>query len=467
MADKHGPIFSLTLGLNQTLVVSSSEIAKECLTTNDRIFATRPNIAAGRYIGYDNAFFALAPYGQYWRDMRKLATLHLLSNHRLELLKHVRDTEIYSFIKDLHSLIYTKNSIMTSLNQIVPISKLIEHMTFNISTRMIAGKRFSGTVCDEEESDAWRLKNAIKAATYLSGVFVMEDAIPWLGWIDFQGHVRSMKETATELDYVFGKWLDEHLKKNRAENNGNSNGDQLCDFMDVMISNLAEYSAISGHTRDTVIKATSLTLVLTASGSTAITLTWALSLLLNNPIVLQRAQEDLDIHVGQHKWVQESDIQNLKYLQAIIKETLRLYPPAPLTGIREAMEDCFVAGYNVRKGTRLLVNIWKLQRDPSIWPNPNEFQPERFMTTHEDIDFRGPNLEYIPFSSGRRSCPGMTFGLQVVHLTLARLIQGFHIKTKDGVLVDMSEGLGVAMPKLKPLEVVLKARLPLELYQSL
>ncbi|XP_065625410.1 dimethylnonatriene synthase-like [Quercus suber] len=205
-------------------------------------------------------------------------------------------------------------------------------------------------------------------------------------------------------------------------------------------------------------------LILTGAGSTATTLTWALSLLLNHPSVLKAAQEELDMHVGKDKWVEESDIQNLKYLQAIVKETLRLYPPGPLTGVREAMEDCTVGGYFVPKGTRLLINIWKLQRDPRVWSNPSEFQPERFLTTHAGIDVRGQNFEYIPFSSGRRSCPGITFGLQVVHLALARLLQGFDITPMAGVKVDMREGPGIALPKVDPLDVILKPRLSMEHY---
>jgi cytochrome P450 family 82 subfamily G polypeptide 1 len=208
-------------------------------------------------------------------------------------------------------------------------------------------------------------------------------------------------------------------------------------------------------------------LILTASGSTAITLGWALSLLINHPKVLKQAQQELDTNIGKHKWVQESDIKDLKYLQSIIKETLRLYPPAPLTGIREATDDCHVASYHIPKGTRLLINLWKLQRDPQIWSNPNEFQPERFYNTFDQqVDSQNQDFGYVPFSYGRRSCAGATFGLQVLHLTLARLIQGFDIYTKECV-VDMNEGLGLALPKENPLEVMLQPRLPLELYENL
>lgn len=208
-------------------------------------------------------------------------------------------------------------------------------------------------------------------------------------------------------------------------------------------------------------------LLLTGTESTAVTLTWTLSLLLNNPKALKAAQEEMDTHVGRNRWVDESDIPKLHYLQAVLKESLRVNPTGPVTGPREAMEDCYIANQFVPKGTRLTVNIWKLHRDPRIWSDPCEFRPERFLTTHADVGFKGQNFEYMPFSLGRRSCPATTLGLTVVQSVLARLIQGFDMRTKDGEPVDMSEGLGIALPKATPLEAVLSPRLPLELYESL
>ncbi|KAB1225553.1 Cytochrome P450 82G1 [Morella rubra] len=455
IADKHGSFFSLRLGHKRLLVVSSWEMAKEFLSTSDRIFATRARITAGKYIGYNNAIFALAPHGQYWRDMRKMAVLELLSTRPIETHKHVRASEVESLIKDLYSL--SRN------NKVVTISQLFEHMAFNIILRLLVGKRFSSSEYGEKTSEGCRIRSGIKEALYLFGVFVMSDAVPYLGWMDFQGHVSSMKRTAKKLDSVLDIWLNEHLQQ-KSESKI-SEGET--DFMDAMLSTLSEDAVISGHTRDNIIKATTMILILTGAGSTSVALTWAISLLLNNPSVLKAAQKELDIQVGKDKWVQESDIKNLNYLQAIVKETMRIYPPGPVTGLREAMEDCTIGGYHVSKGTQLIINIWKLQRDPRVWSNPTEFQPERFMTTHADIDVWGQNFEYIPFSSGRRSCPGITFGLQVVHLALARVLQGFDIATVGGRKVDMREGLGIALPKADPLEVVLKPRLPMELYNQL
>lgn len=251
MAEKYGSIFSLRLGCHKTLVVSSREIAKECLTTNDKVFASRPNISAGRYLGYNNAILALAPYGNYWRDMRKISTLELLSSHRLEKLMHVRDSEIFSLVKDLYT--FLKNNNSNGLIE-VPISKFLDHMTFNIIVRMIAGKRFRGETIYQEDSEAWRLRNAIKDTTYLSGVFVVGDAIPFLSWFDFQGHVGFMKRTFKEMDFILDKWMREHYTKI----NEGQHGKYENDFMDVLISMFEEYDEICGHKREIVIKATTM-----------------------------------------------------------------------------------------------------------------------------------------------------------------------------------------------------------------
>lgn len=193
-------------------------------------------------------------------------------------------------------------------------------------------------------------------------------------------------------------------------------------------------------------------------------LTWALSLLLNNPHVLKKAQEELDIVVGKDRHVEESDVKNLVYLQAIVKETMRLYPPGPIIP-RAALEDCTLSnGYHVRAGTRLILNVWKIQHDEHVWANPNEFQPERFLTSHKDTDVKGLNFELIPFGSGRRSCAGISLAVQVVHLTLANLLHSFEVAKPSNEAVDMTESPGLTNVKATPLEVLLAPRLDSKLY---
>ncbi|KAL8526007.1 hypothetical protein ACS0TY_015285 [Phlomoides rotata] len=451
MADKYGPIFSLRLGSHHGLVVSNWEAIKECFTTNDRVFASRPSMAVGKYMGYENATFALAPYGPYWRDVRKMVTVELLTARRLDSLSHVRASEVDRFIKDLYSM----SSKSCGGNEVVEMGSWFENLTFNITVRMLAGKRFSFWNGDEKDK---QFKEAIKKALYLSGVFVFSDAIPSLEWLDIGGYIKAMKQTAKDIDRVLEDWVQERIQTRKK--------DQTDHFMDVMLSAMHQNEIISGYNRETVIKATILNLILAGTDTTSVHLTWLLSVLLNNPEAMQQAQDEIDTKVGKERWVQESDINNLVYLQAVVKETLRLFPPGPLSVPHEATEDCRVGEFHVPKGTRLLVNVWKLHRDPGTWQEPDRFMPHRFLTTHGDVDITGRHHEFIPFGSGRRSCPGITFATQVTHLTLARLLQAFHFKTASSMPVDMSEGLGVTLPKATPLEVVTSPRLSAALYQN-
>ncbi|WRX30804.1 Cytochrome P450 - like 10 [Theobroma cacao] len=206
-------------------------------------------------------------------------------------------------------------------------------------------------------------------------------------------------------------------------------------------------------------------IILGGTDTTTVTITWALSLLLNHHDVLEKAQHELDTYVGRERPVQESDVKNLVYLQAIIKETTRLYPAGPLSVMHESVEDCTTAGYFIPAGTRLLVNLSKLQRDPKAWSNPDEFRPERFLTTHKHFDVRGQNYELVPFGSGRRVCPGISFALQVLQFSLASLLQAFEITTPSDEPVDMGEGAGLTNLKATPLEVILTPRLPPHLYE--
>ncbi|KAK4844119.1 hypothetical protein QYF36_016751 [Acer negundo] len=143
---------------------------------------------------------------------------------------------------------------------------------------------------------------------------------------------------------------------------------------------------------------------------------------------------------------------------------MRLYPAGPLSVRQKSREDCTISGYHVPAGTRLLFNLWKIHRDPSVWSEPCEFRPERFLTTHKDFYVRGHNFEYMPFSSGRRICPGVSFGLQVAQLTLASLLHGFDLETPFDETVDMREGMGLMINKLSPLHVLLSPRLSASVY---
>ncbi|KAM0035374.1 putative cytochrome P450 [Helianthus debilis subsp. tardiflorus] len=459
MADQYGPAFNIRLGARRALVVSSWEVAKECFTVNDLALASRPKTAAVKHMCYNYAMFGLGPYTPYWREMRKIATLELLSNRRLEMLKHIRSTEITCGINELYGR-WKENSHQPV---VVELNKWLEDTMLNIIMMMVAGKRYFG-VASGGGDEAAKCHEAIIDFFRLCGVFVVSDAIPSLGWLDLQGYEKQMKKTGKDFDLVLGGWLEEHRQKRKLCLERNEVDAK--DFIDVMLS-LEDEKQLPNieYDSDTIIKSTCLSMILGGSDTTAVTLTWAISLLLNHPDVLKKLQQELDDHVGKERQVDESDIKSLVFLEAIIKETFRLYPAGPLLAPREAREDCMIAGYNVKAGTRLIINVWKLQRDETVWSDPSKFQPERFIGVgQEHIDVRGHQFVLVPFGLGRRSCPGISFALQVLHLTLARLVHSFDLGQPGGLPVDMSEGPGMSLPKKKPLDVLLTPRLPSSIY---
>ncbi|KAA0051712.1 cytochrome P450 CYP82D47-like [Cucumis melo var. makuwa] len=294
-------------------------------------------------MGYNNTMFAFTD-GPLWRHIRKIATHEIRSNQRLDLFQHIRRSEIEISIKKLHELWVVNGSEKVS----VEMKNWFGELTSDTIFRMVLGKRFSPTVegSRKDSSDEGE---------------------------QFQQAMRDF----LQLFVGFGQILFLHKEE---------------DFMDVMLSTVQDVEELTGYDVGTITKATCLTLILGGAESTQVTLTWALCLLLNNENILKKAQVELDEQVGRERLVSESDVKNLLYLRAIVRETMRLYPAAPLVGLHEAMEDCNLAGYHIPAKTRLIVNLKKLQKDPLVWEvGPDEFRPERFLTTHKDFDVRGQN----------------------------------------------------------------------------
>ncbi|XP_071720328.1 cytochrome P450 CYP82D47-like [Rutidosis leptorrhynchoides] len=460
VADQLGPIFTVKLGVKLALVVSNAEIAKECLTTNDKVFASRPKSVASELMAYNYALFGSAPFGDYWRKMRKIIMLEVLSQSRVEMLGHIRVSEIRASINDIYEGWLNNHQKSKVSNMVkVEMSQWFGNLILNIMVMVITGRsRFSVN----DEQGAQLIQMVIRKYFDLYGGSVVFDLIPYFRILNIGGYKQSMKDTAKELDNIFAKWLKERKFKRKCENQ--SEGNKF--FIDVLIDILQGESEdeLNGFDRDTVIKSTCQQLLTAGTDTTSSTLTWALSLLVNNPKALEIAQCELDEQVGRKRLVEESDLKNLVYLNAIIKETMRLYPPGGLSLPHESTEDCIVNGYHIPKGTILLVNLWKIHRDRNIWSDPNEFRPERFMKSHKDVDVKGNHFELIPFGSGRRMCPGVLFALKALSLTLASLLQQFVLKNPSQEPVDMTEIFGMTNSKATPLEVLLAPRLSSDMY---
>lgn len=197
-------------------------------------------------------------------------------------------------------------------------------------------------------------------------------------------------------------------------------------------------------------------ILIAGTETSSTTIEWAMSLLLNHPETMHKAWAEIGAEVGQDKLLDETDLPKLTYLKSIISETFRLFPPTPFLLPHESSEDCTVGGYNVPRGTMLMVNSWAIHRDPMLWVDATRFMPERFEGSAEEGEMY--NYKLLPFGLGRRACPGAVLGKKMVGLVLGALIQCFEWNRIGNEEIDMKEGKGLTMPKAEPLVALCSPR---------
>lgn len=460
LAKGHGPIMTLYLGSFRTIVVSSSDMAKQILKTHDHIFANRPEWE-GENHNESPSKISFAQYGPYWKFMRKICTLELLSPKRMESSKSIRVQEVFSMIQSILQESTTNNhndgnNVFNSNNDncfAVDISRQVSLLTNNIICRMTFGKN-----CSETYLGGRSFKEVLEDQFAVSGSFGYEDFIPLLGWLDLQGIKRRQIEIHRVFDGFLKTILEEHFERRKVS------GSESKDFVDVLIS-LSEDATMDMKITPDGIKEAIFDILVAATDTSGNTLEWAMSELLRNPSVMKRAQEELESVVGLDCLVEESMLPHLQYLQSVVKETLRLYPPAPLLLPHESMEHSTVGGYQIPQKTRVIVNAWAIGKDPLVWEEANVFKPERFLESR--IDVKGQDFGLIPFGSGRRGCPGISLALCMIQLGLAQLLHCFDWYLPEGITpqnLDMSEAFGITMPRAVHLHAIAIPRLPLRMY---
>ncbi|XP_073294980.1 cytochrome P450 81Q32-like [Primulina huaijiensis] len=440
ISDKFGPIIFLQFGSRRVLLVSSPSAAEECFTKNDIIFANRPRLLAGKYTGYDYTSLAWSSYGDHWRNVRKISTIELLSTNKLQTLQGIRADEVRSMIcRLLHLSGDGKHA--------VDMKSVFLETTMNVMMRMIAGKRYYGEKVEEAEQ-AKRFRDIVSETFRNGGASNMGDFLPFFRWVGAVGGEKKLVELHKMRDSFMQELVEEC--KERMKNNGGDEGKKKT--MIEMLVGLAEEQP--EYYSDQIIKSLMLNLLAAGTDTSAATSEWALSLLLNHPQVLKKAQIEIEKHVGHERLIDESDISNLPYLHCIINETMRLYPVAPLLVPHESSDQCTVGGYHIPKKTMLLVNVWAIHNDTKNWEEPRKFKPERF----EGVEGSREGFKLMTFGSGRRACPGEGLALRMVGLGLGSMIQCFEWERIGETLVDMSEGTGGTMPKAQPLLAYCKAR---------
>ncbi|RZC54964.1 hypothetical protein C5167_013815 [Papaver somniferum] len=448
LSNKFGPILFLQLGFCRVLVISSPSAVEECFSKNDIVFASRPHLLAGKHFGYNFTAIGWAPYGQHWRNLRRIFTIEVFSSNSVQHFSSIRKEEIESVIKHLVGRFSGGEGFVK-----VEMKSLFLELVLNVMMRIVAGKKFID-YGDDERKKKIELDNLREM--FVPNVSMnLGDFFPVLKWFNFIIGIDK------KLAYIHRK-RDAYLQNlvvERCKNRENDLTDQ-CESKKVFIDVLLKLQETEPEQYPRDIVNGLIGIFFTAGTDTsALTMEWVMSALLNHPDVLEKVMVEINLHVGNHRLLDENDLPKLPYLHSVINETMRLYPVAPLSVPHVSSEECTVGGYGVPRGTILLTNIWAVHKDPKAWDDPMEFKPERFIDALEkDKEGKLWSYSFLPFGMGRRGCPGNLMGMQLVSLVLGRLIQCFEWGRLGNEEVDMSEGPGLTMPIAKPLVAVCKPR---------
>ncbi|XP_074331301.1 LOW QUALITY PROTEIN: strychnine-11-hydroxylase-like [Apium graveolens] len=438
LSRKHGSLMFLQLGSVPTLVVSSAAMAKEILKTRDLVFSSRPVLYATEKLTYKSSSISFAPYGEYWRQIRKIAVIELLSAKRVQSFKDVREQEVAGMIKRV------ANSSPGRIN----MSELMLLLVNNIVLRVVFSMKGSDY---SEEHVKSEFDKILHVTQELIGMVNIGDYFPWMAWFNKVNGVEArLDENFRKLDSFYDKAIREHR-----ESLSRSGPREHEDLVDVLLRIQTDPDQDIGLTDDHI-KAVLTDMFVAGTDTSSATLVWIMIELIKNPSVMSKAQEEVrSVVKGKGTLVQESDLPKLEYLKMIIKEAFRLHPPVPLLIPHETTEKCTIEGYEIPAKTRVFINTTAISMDPEVWENPEEFIPERFLNS--PIDFRGQHFELLPFGAGRRGCPGTNFAVLIIELALANLLLGFDWRLPDGMNaedIDMEEAIGITVHKKTPLYLV-------------
>ncbi|KAL3650157.1 hypothetical protein CASFOL_006560 [Castilleja foliolosa] len=426
---KHGPIVHLQIGQASLVVISSPQAAKEAMVIQDPACADRPKSLCTQIIWYDHMDIIFGTYGEHWRQMRKILVMEFLSTKNVKSFGSIRQVEVTRLLE----------SLSDRGHRVVDLRDAILGYTSAVVCRAAFGRMIKGD---------GSLERTLNEAMGMTGAFELADLFPSVEWLRrVSWNRRRLLNMRGRLDAVLDGFVEEHKLKLGGEFGGE-------DIVDVLLR-MQKSDDLKIPITDDNIKAIIFDIFSAGVETTSSTLDMAMAEMMRNPDVMAKLQSEIREAFKGKKKVEERDVELLKYLKCVIKETLRLHPPATIIP-RSCRDECKIGGYSIPIGSKVLLNIWSIGRDPEYWPEPESFKPERF-ENNSCFDFLGDNFEFIPFGAGRRICPGMNFGYSNIELPLAQLLYHFDWEMPKGMTpddIDMTEREGLAVSRKNGLFLV-------------
>ncbi|CAA7028076.1 unnamed protein product [Microthlaspi erraticum] len=422
LSSKYGDFLHLRVFNVRILLVSSASMAHEIFKVQDINVSSRGHVAVDESLLLGSYSFLMAPYGDYWKFMKKLTVTKLLGSQALERSRDVRANELEQLYSNLLDKAMKEES--------VDIGKEAMKLTNNRICKMMLGKSIS-----EENGEAEKMRSLVTDSlgmmkkAFLSAIF--RRPFEKLGISLFKKEIMSVSRRGDEL---MERILTEYEEKPEDH--------QGSDMADVLLAAYRDKTAEYQINRNQM-KSLVMDLLVGGTDTSAQAIQWTMAEMINNPKILERLREEIDSVVGKSRLIQEADLINLPYLQAVVKEGLRLHTPIPIL-TRLFRRGCKVRGFNIPKNILLVVNSYAVMRDPNVWEDPEEYKPERFLGSSSrsgQVEEEIRELKYLPFGGGRRACPGSNLAYIVLITAIGMMVQCFDWRI-DGDKVNMEEARG-------------------------
>ncbi|XP_020212822.1 cytochrome P450 78A3 [Cajanus cajan] len=427
-------LMALSLGETRVIVTCHPDVAKEIL--NSSAFGDRP-VKESAYSLMFNRAIGFASYGVYWRTLRRISANHLFCPRQIKA-SQLQRSQIATQM--LHTLTSSRSrSRSRSHHHPLRVRQLLKKASLSNMMCSVFGQHYNDSLNQEEE-----LASLVDQGYHLLGLFNWADHLPFLAHFDPQ----NIRFSCSNLVPKVNRFVTTIIAQHRATKTQTNR-----DFVDVLLS-LPQPDQLSHSDMIAVL----WEMIFRGTDTVAVLIEWILARMVLHPEVQSKVHEELDAVVGRSRAVAEDDVAAMTYLQAVVKEVLRLHPPGPLLSwARLSICDTTIDGYHVPAGTTAMVNMWAICRDPHVWVDPLEFMPHRFLTAAE-FSILGSDLRLAPFGSGRRVCPGKTLGLATVYFWVASLLHHFQWLPSDDKGVDLTEVLRLSSEMANPLTVKLRPR---------
>ncbi|CAK9173160.1 unnamed protein product [Ilex paraguariensis] len=419
------------------MVLKLFKTAKEVVRDHDTIFGNRDPPIAALAVTYGGLDIAWSSYGSYWRNMRKVFVREMLSNRSIEAGYNLRRDEVQKTVRE----IYTKIGTPIDIGDIGFLTQV------NVTMSMLWGSTLDWEKTSNIKAE---FREVVMKITETFGKPNISDFFPMLARFDVQGVERNMKRLFQWVERILDAVINERMKSNTMNKEGALENEEKKDFLQILLQ-LQEEEDTGKRINMTQIKALLMDIVVGGTDTTSTMVEFVMAEIINNPEVMKRVQEELADVVGKNNMVEESHLQKLLYMDAVVKETFRLHPPLPFLVPRRPSQSCIVGGYTIPKDSNVFLNVWAMHRDPQFWEDPLEFKPERFLNCNGEWDYSGNNFQYLPFGSGRRICAGIPLAERTLKYVLASFLHLFQWKLPEGEELELSERFGIVIKKKTPL----------------